>query len=310
MLGKLKGDAFRTSGFTLVELLVVIAIIGILIGMLLPAVQQVREAARKTECSNNIRQLALALHNYESANMHFPQAAGPIGTMTSSDIQTVFLAIMPFVEANNQHREIISTTSPKTGWRGFGTGSDHVLSQTPPFFLCPSRITCEEGFEQWQSSGTQFFSVTNYPANVQALHHHAANQPNNSSYATFGTISDGSSNTVVFAERVNSTRELSSNPNSGGTWSRTAFHGVSANDKNPLFAWNDSDGPVISQPQIRPNLNAGSLNAVNPLTTQGLHSVMNIALLDGSVHGITGDVNIDNWFNVILPNDGQVIEAF
>lgn len=90
---------FRRYGFTLVELLVVIAIIGVLVGLLLPAVQSAREAARRMQCSNNLKQITLAMHNYESAHRKMP-ANFTSGTSTSGNF-SVFAKMAPFYEQGN-----------------------------------------------------------------------------------------------------------------------------------------------------------------------------------------------------------------
>lgn len=133
----------KRKGFTLVELLVVIAIIGILIGMLLPAVQQVREAARRTQCLNNMRQLALGSLNYESTNMHLPSAGveGNSIWVTVNGIQGYKQSYLPtenlgwgfqilsFVEQANMQR----LRSP-----AMGPLSD-LTDNSVPLFSCPSR---------------------------------------------------------------------------------------------------------------------------------------------------------------------------
>ncbi len=95
----------KTKGFTLVELLVVIAIIGILVGMLLPAVQMVRESANRTHCMNNIRQIVIGLQGYNSANSHFP--SGWISNTGPSEVGWGWMAqTLPFVEQENLHNQI------------------------------------------------------------------------------------------------------------------------------------------------------------------------------------------------------------
>ncbi len=134
----------RQSGFTLVELLVVIAIIGILIGMLLPAVQQVREAARRITCANNVRQLTLALLNHESAHMKFPPGLqNKFDVVPAGYKQGTFgwgTSILPFVEQNNLHG--ILAPARGTMWdrqnSADGAAVKEALITSIDGFRCPS----------------------------------------------------------------------------------------------------------------------------------------------------------------------------
>ncbi|MFZ5832235.1 MAG: DUF1559 domain-containing protein [Planctomycetota bacterium] len=136
--------ASRESAFTLVELLTVIAIIGILVSMMLPAVNGVREAARRAQCSNNIRNLAMAIHNYQSANRHYPPGCLTFKDGSPNGAETVEMwawgaFILPYVEQENLFN--ILKVNDRPLFEVFGT-EDQVHLQTPlAVFRCPSDTT-------------------------------------------------------------------------------------------------------------------------------------------------------------------------
>ncbi len=191
-------------GFTLVELLVVIAIIGILIALLLPAVQQAREAARRMSCSNNLKQIALSMHNYESSMRQFP----PIGESISYSF-SVQAQLLPFCEQANLQRLI--DFNVELGHPRDGVNPEHVVAARTPveFFTCPSDDMAVVKTIETARGGPFEFAGTNYCVNVGS---------GTGDYVSFGDptdgiswsgakvkfrdITDGTSNTVAFAETL------------------------------------------------------------------------------------------------------------
>jgi prepilin-type N-terminal cleavage/methylation domain-containing protein len=142
------------KGFTLIELLVVIAIIAVLIGLLLPAVQQAREAARRTQCKNNLKQIGLALHNYLSSNSIFPPSycigAAKGGTWS------IHARILPFVDQANAY----ALADLTVGYSDLPNSTNGITSQFLPFLRCPSEVNGVN------SSGTTSFFAPNYAYNL------------------------------------------------------------------------------------------------------------------------------------------------
>lgn len=184
------------KAFTLVELLVVIAIIGILIGMLLPAVQQVRGAARRISCANNIRQMSLAVMNYESAHMVFP----PFAIASDSTFGSAHFQILPFIEQNNIY--------------ALSNGvSFNVRTEAVPAFGCPDDPTVEGGrFNLGYvpnpgqlpriSLDGQAFGATTYALNGQIAQARFVDGHPVKGAGGFGKLADGSSNSLLFGERM------------------------------------------------------------------------------------------------------------
>ncbi|MHC5543495.1 DUF1559 family PulG-like putative transporter, partial [Singulisphaera rosea] len=189
----------RSRGFTLIELLVVIAIIAVLIALLLPAVQAAREAARRLQCTNNLKQLGLALHNYESSSGALPPPfiqSGSGSTITWSNGWSVHGRILPFMEQNALYDAMNFTQRYSTPF------NSTITAMVINGFLCPSEIQ-----PQPRVTATGRFGVNNYGWNrgdwyiwggFAGVANRAPFDVNRS--RRLADFSDGLSNTLVASE--------------------------------------------------------------------------------------------------------------
>jgi prepilin-type N-terminal cleavage/methylation domain-containing protein len=320
----------RKNAFTLIELLVVIAIIAVLIALLLPAVQQAREAARRSQCKNNLKQLGLALHNYhDTANvfppcmwwygMNYPGGStSMINTMGPSWIHS----ILPNLDQGNLY--MLSNFSLPLNQ---GT-NPQVISRTIPSLLCPSDSNAHSGNPYTDQTGFPMargcYAASGYAvANALALWNSVASSDRGlmgySSRTRMADVTDGTSNSVASWEVRAGTNQgdprgvwasgrvgggmigACVNPINGGSQTGDCY-GINSGNSNgdDIYSSQAIDNPAVGMG----GYNSGEGQAgPKSLHVGGVHAL----LADGSVRFISQNLNGATMRNLIGIADGQVV---
>lgn len=303
----------KRNAFTLVELLVVIAIIGVLIALLLPAVQQAREAARRMSCTNNLKQVGIAMHTYHDTFGSLPNANR--GTSTARRAAGPNVALLPFMEQQN----LADQYNYSQWWHH--SSNQHMADLMPEVFVCPST---PNGGETMASAGPLFtgFQTSDYAYPTESLLNTVPSGIYDATFKhdawrKFAGITDGLSNTIMCYESagrshwwINNTQMndgLSPTWGSMESWTTVQpLNGIRHAFLRTTYTLNASNPTGL--PPALAAYTGGVINVTNEcIMPYSFHpgGVMT-ANADGSVHFLAESVNLDYFYAKMTCNNGDI----
>lgn len=284
--------------FTLIELLVVIAIIVILIGLLLPAVQKVRDSSSYIKCTNNLKQIALATHNYHDTFGHLEPAIGFQSHSRSGGYGTGMYHLLPYLEKDN-----LFSSSKQPGANVWGAWFNDVKGKKVNIFLCPADYSAGDGTLLINS---EIWGASTYAGNVQvfALTDTIGTMIDPGFHNRIAGISDGLSNTLFFGEHL--ARCDHPHIGSGGNlWAYWYTANSSPFHSGITISWSGYSIGIESKFQVRPRV-----KECDPLLASTPHiGGMPVAMGDGSVRRLLHSISGETWWALCTPRNGEVVNS-
>ncbi len=311
----------KRLGFTLIELLVVIAIIAILIGLLLPAVQKVREAAARSQCQNNFKQLGLAIQNCaDTYQQQMPPLLGYFPANSSTGLYgSPFLFILPFIEQQNLYNLILATpvTPPMTQLQAYFYNAAPTLQTALKVYACPSDPSLSPSSNLLNTSyaanallfGTNNFSMTSAGVFGTTAPTEVFNVPSGTNPVVGGarfpaTLSDGTSNSIVWIEKL--AQCGSSTPlQNHWTWYQFTENAGGPPYGLPAVGWvSPTYSPPLAYYAIGVSQVTCNQSTMLDNATTGHTGVIQAGMGDGSVKQIAQGTSVYSYNLALIPNDG------